>query len=231
MRITMMAASLAAAALLGGCVREARIALPSDVAAATERLALTGMGGWDRGHFRLAGSDGRLVRRALERQVDLLATEHVGGGNFEIAGPEFGGTLAGTCGYHESEIDAGVIVATRDRLAFGCEFERDGARIRGGLLLREVPASRGILAGRSRAGEIEIGELKIGIRAIHRMEGGGLPSGSPLGYAFDIGGRQIGAVDLNGTDKTIYAPRAPGREREAVLMASLALSIFWDPGD
>ncbi len=60
------------------------------------------------------------------------------------------------------------------------------------------------------------------------MAGDRVPAGTPLGYAFHLDGRQIGAVDLNGTDKTIYAPRA-GPEREAVLAAGLALSIFWDP--
>jgi hypothetical protein len=37
-------------------------------------------------------------------------------------------------------------------------------------------------------------------------------------------------VDLNGGTKTIFAPRA-GPEREAVLAASLALSILWDPDE
>ena len=52
----------------------------------------------------------------------------------------------------------------------------------------------------------------------------------PLGYAFEANGRQVGAVDLNGTKKTIYAPPS-GPERELVIAASLALSILWDPGE
>ncbi|HZG46496.1 MAG TPA: hypothetical protein VEZ41_09565, partial [Allosphingosinicella sp.] len=103
--------------------------------------------------------------------------------------------------------------------------------IRGGLLLKEVPTSRSILAGRTRAGELEIGDLTLQVRAIHDMEGGSVPTGTPLGYAFHLGGRQIGAVDLNGDNKTIFAPAAPGPAREAVLLASLALSVFWDPGE
>ena len=86
------------------------------------------------------------------------------------------------------------------------------------------------MAGRTRAGELRLGQLTVAIRPIHQAQGGGLPTDMPLGYAFDVGGRQIGAVDLNGTNKTIYAPRQPGSERDAVLMASLALSVFWDPG-
>lgn len=70
----------------------------------------------------------------------------------------------------------------------------------------------------------------IGIRSIHRFEGGKVPAATPLGYAFSVDGREIGAIDLNGPDKTVFVPRDP-RLREAVLAASLALSIFWDPGD
>jgi hypothetical protein len=43
-------------------------------------------------------------------------------------------------------------------------------------------------------------------------------------------GREIGALDLNGLNKTIFAPRL-GPEREAVLAASLALSILWYDGN
>ena len=222
--------ALIGAALLGACVHEARIAMPADVAAQTERIELTGMGGWERGRFRLGASEGRFTRSASQARVDQLLVQNVGGGSFDASGPDFGGALSARCGYHEAEIEAGAIAVPAARLAYGCEFDRDGRHLQGGLLLREVPTSRGVLAGRTRAGELQVGDLTIGIRAIHQMEGGRLPSGTPLGYAFDIGGRQIGAVDLNGTDKTIYAPRAPGPEREAVLMASLALSIFWDPG-
>lgn len=204
--------------------------MPAELQARTERIELTGMGGWERGQFRLGASEGRFTRRAAQLRVDDFYIENVGGGSFEATGPELGGRLSARCGFHEEEFDSGIVVTPGARLAYGCEFERDGAPVPGGLLLAEVPASRGALAGRTRAGELHIGDVRIGIQAIHDMESGRLPSGTPLGYAFDVGGRQIGAVDLNGPDKTIFAPRAAGPEREAVLTASLALSIFWDPG-
>jgi hypothetical protein len=225
----LMIAALAATALTG-CMREARIAMPADVQARTERIQLSGMGGWERGDFTLGASQGRFTRQALQSRQGGFFVQNLGGGSFDVAGPELGGRVTATCGFHESEFDAGAILASGDRLAYGCEFERDRTRIPGGLLLAEVPTSRSVLAGRTRAGELQVGDVRLGIRAIHDMEGGSIPSGTPLGYAFDIGGRQVGAVDLNGTDKTIYAPREAGAEREAVLMASLALSIFWDPG-
>ncbi len=229
MRVKLLIMGALAVTALAGCVGDSRIAMPADLQARTERLEIAGMGYGERGDFTLGSSNGRFTRLSLQTG-DGFVVDNVGRGSFVIAGPELGGRVSATCGFHERELDLGVVVATRDRLAYGCDFERDGLPLSGGLLLAEVPTSRGVLAGRTRAGELRIGDLRIGIRAIHDMVGTRLPSGTPLGYAFDIDGRQIGAVDLNGGDKTVYAPRAPGAEREAVLMASLALSIFWDPG-
>jgi hypothetical protein len=225
--------ALLGAVLLAGCVREAHIAMPADVAAGTERIELTGMGGWQSGHFKLGSSEGRFTRRASQTRAGIggAFVRNIGGGGFDVRGPEFGGGLAGTCGFHQTEVDAGIVVIPGARLAYGCEFDRDGLHLSGGLLLKEVPTSRSVLAGRTRAGEIQLGDLKLDIRPIHHMQGGGLPTGSPLGYAFDLEGRQIGAIDLNGPNKTVYAPRAAGPERDAVLTAAIALSIFWDPGD
>lgn len=229
MRVKLLMVAAMATTMLTGCVREARIAMPSDLEARTERIELTGIGGWERGSFALGGSNGHFTRRSFEAD-DGFFIDHIGTSSFEIVGSELGGHVRATCGFHEQQVDMGVLVATNARLAYGCEFERDRVRLPGGLLLAEVPTSRSVLAAPTRAGELQIGDVRIGIRAIHDMEGGRVPSGTPLGYAFDVDGRQIGAVDLNGGDKTIYAPRTPGAEREAVLLASLALSVFWDPG-
>jgi hypothetical protein len=66
------------------------------------------------------------------------------------------------------------------------------------------------------------------VHSIHRDGGGGLPSPNALGYSFSVDGREIGAVDLNGLNKTLYVP-STGPDREAVIAASVALSTFWDP--
>lgn len=69
---------------------------------------------------------------------------------------------------------------------------------------------------------------EIAVRSIHRDIAGGLPTSTALGYSFSANGREIGAVDLNGLNKTLYVPRS-GPDREAVIVASVALSTFWDP--
>ena len=40
-----------------GCVGEARMAMPSDLAAATDRIEMTGMGHGESGRFQLPGLD------------------------------------------------------------------------------------------------------------------------------------------------------------------------------
>ena len=230
MRTLFLAPALLLGAALTGCT-EAHIAMPSDVAANTERLELTGMGGWQEGRFRLGHSEGRFSRRATQTTLFDTFVRNAGGGTFEIIGPEVDGGLVGRCGFDEREVNLRIVVVPDGRLTYTCRFDRNGRQVDGGLFLAEVPNGSGLLAGRTRAGELQMGQLTVGIRPVHHAQGGGLPAGMPLGYAFDIAGRQIGAVDLNGTNKTIYAPRAPGPERDAVLMASLALSVFWDPGE
>jgi hypothetical protein len=221
----------AVALLTAGCVSDARIALPSDLAARGERIALTGMGGGEAGTFRLARSAGRFTRRAIAESLDGgLVERRFGGGAFEASGPEVGGQIGARCSYGQEEIVAGAVSVTAERFAYRCRFSREGQPIDAGLILAEVPTRPGkLLSGVTRAGEMRIGGLVLGIVPIHRMAGGGLPSGTPLGYAFALGEREIGAVDLNGLTKTIYAPPR-GPEREAVLAGSLALSILWDPG-
>jgi hypothetical protein len=215
---------------LGGCA-EARIAMPGDLIAATEQLELTGMGGWQGGRFHLGSSAGEFDWHGRQTRVFDSFVRNAGSGSFEVTGPEFGGTLTGRCGFEERELDLGVAVLPDERLSYQCRFDRAGKPVDGALFLAEVPRGSGLFAGRSRAGELRMGDFTLDIRPIHHAAGGGLPTSVPLGYAFSSGGRQLGALDLNGTNKTVYAPRQPGSERNAVLLASLALSIFQDPGE
>lgn len=231
MRLIGFSAVALCAALVSACVPDAQIAIPGELRTQTDRIELTGMGGWERGNFRLGAAPGSFTRHARQTRNDGFHVQNIGGGSFDVAGTETGVRLSGRCGFHEEEFAAGMVTAPGLRLAYGCEFARAGDKLPGGLLLKEVPTSDSILAGRTQSGELDLGGLKLGIRAIHDMEGGRARSGTALGYAFDVGGRRIGAVDINGPNKTVYAPRAPGPEREAVLLASLALSIFWNPDE
>jgi hypothetical protein len=224
---------LAAAAglTLSACtIREGRIAMPPELTGTTERLELRGMGGGTRGDFRLAGVPGSFTRSA-ERQAifDPLLVKHRGGGSFNLAGSPLAPQLSGHCEYREREVNVGPISVTPDRLSYYCMFKRQGQPLAAELVLVDPKPALGTLHGRAeRIGHLYVQGREIGIRSIHHDERGGLAGLTALGYMFEADGREIGALDVNGLNKTLYVPREP-ELREAVIAAGLALSIFWDP--
>lgn len=223
---TILALALAGTALTG-CVQEARIAMPSDVAPRTDRVELRGIGAGTRGHFDLGGSPGSFVRGA-GRASGFGLVHKQGGGRFSVAGPA--GELSGGCDFREDAVKLGDGVQVTARpFGYRCDFERDGVPIEAFLALDE--ARGGAAAFRyARTGSLSFEGQRIAISSIHHFEGSKMPTLTPLGYAFEAEGGQIGAMDLNGSDKILFVPRDP-RQREAVLAASLALAILWDPAD
>jgi hypothetical protein len=216
---------------LSACsIREARIATPSDFAATTEQLELRGMGGGRSGDFRLGGVPGSFSRSAERQEIfDPLLVRHRGGGSFNLSESPLAPQLSGRCRYREQDLNVGSISVTPDRLGYHCVFHRDSRPLAAELVLEDPKPLFGTLHGRAeRIGRLYIEGQEIGIRSIHRDREGGLPAPTALGYMFDVGGRDIGAVDVNGLNKTLYVPRDP-QLREAVIAAGLALSIFWDP--
>lgn len=223
-------AVVALAAALSGCVREARIAVPSDVAAATERLELSGMGGGNGGSFRLAGASGRFTRSSQRLGLfDPLVVARRGGGSFSVTLPD--GELSGDCQFRERELNAGPVSVATKAFAYRCDFRRDGRPIAAALVLEESRGSSGaLLSKRERRGSLFFEGRELGLRSIHKDAGGGLATAAPLGYALEADGRQVGAIDLNGTNKTLFVP-VSGAEREAAIAAGLALSILWDAAE
>jgi hypothetical protein len=112
--------------------------------------------------------------------------------------------------------------------AYHCFFGRNGAQV-GELVIEEETGSVGsMLSKRGRRGFLLFDGVRYEVTSIHRDQGGGFAAATPLGYRFDADGRAVGAVDLNGTNKTLFAPSS-GRAREAVFAGGLALSVLWDP--
>jgi hypothetical protein len=230
-RYSILAAGLAASGLAGCSVQEARIAVPAHLAADPERIEVTGMGGGTGGRFQVAGVPGRFSRGAERLGIaDPLLVRHRGGGSFQIPQSHLGPQMSGRCTYGEQQVNAGPIKVTPHRLVYWCDLSRDG-RPEGRLVLQDPNAPLGSLSGRSeREGPFDYRGRQLVVRSIHRSQGRSLPLQTPLGYMFIADGREVGAVDLNGPNKTIMAPRA-GEHREAVIAAGLALSIFWDPAE
>ena len=224
---TVTLAALAAISLGGCAIRDARIAMPSELAASAERLELRGMGGGTGGDFELAGARGRFNRSAERLALlDPLLVRHSGGGSFALAASAGGPELAGRCRYQERQVNAGPVAVTPGRFAYVCGFARGGVPIDAELVIEDPQSAFGTLHGRAeRRGTLFFEGRRLAVRSIHRDAGGGLPAPTPLGYLFEADGEAVGAVDVNGTGKTLFAPRE-GPLREAVLAGGLALAIL-----
>ena len=215
---------------LAGCTA-ARIDVPTALAANAQPIELTGMGFGQRGRFQLGASSGTFARHALSaehggpfRTDDV--TSFFGDGSFEVAGSDFDGTVTGNCRYLEAEANPGPATITTVPFRYSCIFSRNGQLLPGRLLLHAAPRAVGPFMAETRVGTFEVGGRTYGIAPIHTSSQLKIPTAEPLGYRFVADAGDVGAIDVNGERKTIYAP-ASGPDREPVLIASLALSVLW----
>jgi len=242
----MMKGMVAGAVLLAltGC-SVARMQGFDAMAAATDTVAVSGIGGGERGAFRLStGAEGHFSRRLVTASEEqdrfghpLGGTERFGEANFTIAGPGIAGTLAGACRTRQAEyrdVSGGrglqvETVAAVLPLHYDCRFTRDGRPV-GGMILGE-PRPIGVQLAERRAGAVTVDGRRLNLVSEHRVEGAALGIGvaTPLGYRFEEAGRVIGMVSLNGA-RRFALPRDPAA-RDAALAAGLALTIFRDPAD
>jgi hypothetical protein len=208
-----------------------RIALPQDVVSTTDAIAIEGMGFGERGSFRLGSSSGRFTRHALsERDMAPFAATDLkhfyGGGSLSVEGPDFQGVVEAECRYREIQERDGPTTTTVVLFVYRCTFMRDGRPLEAELILRAAPRRVWGLTAETRTGEISLNGRTIMLQPIHDSPDTRLPAVDPLGYRFVSDGRDIGAINLNGERKMLYAPRTP-EDREAVLVTGLALSILW----
>lgn len=224
--LTFVVASLAAC----GVIRDAEMAVPSQLAASAERVELTGMGGWYKGDFQLAGSRGRFTRSSQDTgYFDGHWVTRRGGGTFSLSGPDVSGELSGRCRFAEAELSFGLFEAKPRRLDYVCDFARDGQPIDAKLMLRENNvAIGGMTPQERREGRLAFEGREIGLRSVHHVTASRIPTNDPIGYLFDAGGAPVGSVDLNGSNHSLLVPRDPAL-REVSIAAAVALSIFWDP--
>ena len=220
----------AAVGALQGCTA-ARISVPPQLAATTQPVELSGMGFGQRGSFTLASSSGAFTRHALSAGdahpfIADGVTSFFGDGSFSVQGADFDGRVEGSCRYVEAEVDEGPATVTAIPFRYRCVFSRNGRPVEGRLELHATPRPVGPLVAETRSGRFDIEGRSFAILPMHHSPQLAIPTADPLGYRFVRDGSDVGAIDINGERKTIYAP-ASGPDRETVLMASLALSVLW----
>jgi hypothetical protein len=225
----LLAGPLLAAAALAGCasIRPAQMALPPALETGTERLTISGLGGAARGDFRVAADSGRFTRSATRLALfDGLYEGESAVASFSFVPPA---ATAGRCSMHRGTANAGVLTYEFKPMAYICDFT--GAESPARLTLAESRSTSRVQSmRRERHGQVTLGEVQLQLRSSHALAGSPVPTAAPIGYLFERGGAAVAAVEINGTETAIVL-RADlaGNERQAVVLASLALALLWDP--
>lgn len=207
----------------------------ASAAAKGDVVQLRGIGWGQKGRFNLPslGASGTF-RRSAER-VGVGMVDYVGGVDFTFE--RKGGAIAGRCRYHQGTSEWRDRIARNVRVetsvleapfSYRCEFLQEGRAI-GSLTLDRAPG-RPVDLRTLRAGEVEVSGARLTLRSVHTFAGSKLPTETPLGYTIIGSQGTVGAAYLNGGSRRLVLPKT-GAEREAALLASLALALLWDPGD
>lgn len=111
-----------------------------------------------------------------------------------------------------------------------CGFFRGDEDI-GGIEMREERGTGMFDARVLRSGKAEVGGAEMRLTSLHRMIGTGIQSDAPLGYAMDFRSGGEAMLFSNGPVRRIALPREGRDERAVALLAGIALSLNWDPGE
>jgi hypothetical protein len=233
MKILVTALTIGAA--LAGCatLRPARMVLPAPLSTDAQMLTIEGIGGWHRGTFSTGSYRGEFERSATRLAfLDPLYEQRNGRTLFRLHSTSGEGTTQAECRMKERTITISVVEFKPKPMAYRCDFERDGRPLAAQFELLEVRESVGsAFLQRERRGEMSLDSVALAIHSAHEIEGSPLKLAIPIGYRFEQNGHVVAAVELNGKPVMMLARDATAAQREAVLLASLALGLFWDPAD
>jgi hypothetical protein len=206
----------------------AQMRLPASVAEQSVRTEITGIGGRGRGQF-IAGDFQGDFSRSLDRWSFLDLIARGGHSDFTIAGPQISSSIEARCDMREHALDLGMAEVTMQPMAYRCDFTAEGRPIPARFELQEVVGGGSAITRSERRGEIALGGETVRFRSVHHISGTSMPSLTPVGYVFEHGGREIGALELTGRPALMLsAPIDPGVAR-TVTVAAVALATFWDP--
>jgi hypothetical protein len=102
--------------------------------------------------------------------------------------------------------------------AFACAFRGRGD---GSLRLRVTARSQ-------EAGALAFGDTHWALRSVHQFRGSSIPSGPPLGYEFEGGGRVVAAVETINQGRVWIDPAVSPRDQERLAVAIMVL-LLYDP--
>ena len=206
----------------------AQMRLPASLAEQSVRTEITGIGGRDRGQF-LAGDFHGNFTRSLDRWSFLDLIARGGHSDFTIAGPRISSSIEARCDMREHAVDLGMAEVTMQPMAYRCDFTAEGRPIPARFELQEVVGGGSAITRYERRGEIALGGETIRFRSVHHLAGTSMPSLTPVGYVFEQGGRDIGALELTGRPALMLSAPLDQDVARTATVAALALATFWDP--
>lgn len=212
--------------------RDARMALPDDLAAHVERLTARGFGGRNEGDYTLADLAGEFTRIESRWAVaDPLYAQNRGQSSFTLSGPGFDAPVAAACEMRRASVTVGVVTFDPDKMTYHCNLAGgSGSPL---LVLGEPKPDNlraRVLARAERRGEAMFAGITLGVRSVHGYAGSRVQAPMPVGYVLELDGRAVGAVELTDVDPAVYLPTvdSPGI-RNAVIVTALALAVLRDP--
>ncbi|MBX3638600.1 MAG: hypothetical protein KF683_24785 [Rubrivivax sp.] len=226
---SVLAAALSAAALLAaGCaaIQPARMQLPPTLSSSTPE-AVQGIGSGRSGRFRLGDAQGRFERRGDRLSLFETWARSSADVSYTLTRAD-GGEVSASCRGRQAEINAGIVTGRAQPFELVCTWRGSDTVLR----LSDPGGFAGANAGTSneRRGTLSAAGVEIELRSVHRIEGSALPLAQPIGYVFSHRGREIGALEINGSTPRLWRPAAGDALREPVTLAALALALLWDPG-
>ncbi|KCZ94162.1 hypothetical protein [Hyphomonas johnsonii] len=228
--------SVIVAALFGltACesIQPARMVAPPALAGQTVETPIEGIGGGTRGTFRFGDHSGTFSRSESRLAFFNILENRSGYTNFTLRGPNISDQIEVKCTMRERNITISVVSFTPKKMAYGCDFTANGYPFPARFELQEVREGLGgALSKKERRGEIALDRVILTIRSVHSVEGSPIQVASPIGYVFELDGRPVGAVEVNGTPRAMLPVSGDPALKRAVIAASLALGLFWDPAN
>lgn len=215
-------------ALAGCSIASAQMVQPMGLGGANA-VPMAGIGGGRSGDFTIGDAAGDFTRSAGRVSFfgDLIERQK-GSTAFTLNGAALGTPVSAMCRMRERTVNYAFVTFVPSPMSYRCAFTQDGRDMAARFDLLAALDGGPSLAVR-RAGEVSVGDAVIRMRSEHRVAGTGTEMAEPFGYVFESKGRALGSVELNGTPQLRMHSGASADERRAMLLAAVALGLFWDP--
>lgn len=226
-----------AAAILAASAQDDSVNPIEEMIARTEAVQtdlnprFRGMGPWTAAEFsgeeRRRASRGNVFGDMFSGQGARAQWTVTQGGSFTES------PIAAECEGGQSQFQFGWVGFDRNELSFVCTFTRSGVAVEDRFELA-VARSRNLLrqlVANERAAELHWQGRVLRLETA-RLSGVGLPTGRVPGYVIrDETGVAIAGMDYQRAQPLLYLPPEGSEDREAALIATLAVGFFMDPAN